>query len=64
LVPSFDRDDNFVWIGGPCKGFGVVVMLGEEAVDGGLEVDNRVEDAALQTALGEPGEETLHGIQP
>ena len=39
-------------------------MLGDEAVDGGLEVDDRVEDAALQAALGELGEETLDRVEP
>jgi hypothetical protein len=39
------------------KGLGLGVVLGEEAVDGRLEVDQRMEDAAFQAALGELGEE-------
>ena len=39
-------------------------MLGEEAVDGGLEVDERAEDAALEAAPGELGEEALDGVEP
>jgi hypothetical protein len=36
----------------------------EEAVDGGLEVGDRSEDAALETALGKDGEESLDGVEP
>jgi len=41
------------------KGFGSCVGLGEEAVDGGLEVDDEAEDAAFQVAPGQPGEEAI-----
>ncbi len=64
LVPAFDGGDNPVWIGGPCEGLGVGVLLGDEAVDGGLEVDQRVERAALQPPLGELGEEAFDGVEP
>lgn len=40
-MPSFDGGDNFVWVGGPCEGFWLIVMLGEEAVDGRLEGGQR-----------------------
>ena len=46
------------------KGFGACVVLGEEAVDGGLEVDDGAEDAAFQSALGQHGEEALDGVEP
>jgi len=46
LVTAFDGGDDFVRAGGPGEGFRVGVVLGEEAVDGGLEVDDRSEDAA------------------
>ena len=39
-------------------------MLGDEAVDGGLEVDDGVEHATLETSSGEFGEEALDCIQP
>ena len=39
-------------------------MLLEEAVDGGLKINDRVEDAALQPPLGELGEEALDGVEP
>jgi hypothetical protein len=40
------------------------VGLGEEAVEGGLEVDDGAEDAAFQAAPGQPGEEALDRIEP
>ena len=63
-MPSSDGSDDFVWIGSPGEGLGFLIVLGEVAIDGGLEIDDRVEDAALETAFGEPGEEALHGIEP
>ena len=63
-MPALDGGDDFVGIGGPDEGLGVVVVLGEEAVDGGLQVDDGVEDAALEAPLGELGEEALDGVEP
>ena len=40
------------------------VVLVEEAVDGGLKVDDGSEDAALETPLGQDGEEALDGVEP
>lgn len=39
-------------------------MLGDEAIDGGPEVYDRVEDAPFQAVLGELGEEALDRIEP
>jgi len=50
-VPSLDGGDDFVGVGGPCEGLRVGVGLGDEAVDGGLEIDDGAEDAALQSSL-------------
>jgi hypothetical protein len=61
-MPTIGGGDDFVWIGGPCEGLWFFIVLGEEAVDGGLQIDKRMEDAALETALGELGEEALHGV--
>lgn len=41
-----------------------MIGLGDEAVDGGLEVDDRTEDAPFQTPPGELGEEGLDGVEP
>jgi hypothetical protein len=40
------------------------VLLGDVAVDGGLEVDERAEDPALEPAPGERREEALNGVEP
>ena len=39
------------------------VMIVEEAVDGGLQIDHALEDATLETALGERREEDLDGVK-
>src|SRR5262249_47302948 len=43
---------------------GVMIGLGDEAVDGGLKLDNGAKDAALEATPGELGEEALDGIEP
>ena len=64
MAPAVDGRDDLVWVGGPDEGLGVMVGLFEIAVDGGLQIDNGAEDAALQSSLGERGDEGLDGIQP
>ena len=49
---------------GPDEGLGVVVVLVDIAVDGGLEIDDRVEAAAPDSSAGERREEGLDGVQP
>jgi hypothetical protein len=56
LVPSLDGGDDFVWIGRPCEGLRVGVGFGHQAVDCGLEIDEGVENTALQLTLAELGE--------
>jgi hypothetical protein len=51
LVPSFDGGDDAVGIGGPDEGFGGFVGLVDEAGDGGLQLDEGTEDAALRLRL-------------
>lgn len=63
-MPAFDGGDDPVWIGGPCEGLGVFVLLGDETVDGDLEVDERMERAALQASPGEFGKEASDGVEP
>ncbi len=63
-MPAFDGGDDFVWICGPGEGFWVIVGLVEEAVEGGLEVDDGAEDAAFEAALRQLGEEPLDRVQP
>jgi hypothetical protein len=47
LVPTFDGGDDFVWIGGPDEGLRLLVVLFEEAIDGGLEIGDGSEHASL-----------------
>src|SRR6516225_6128489 len=64
LGPAPDGGDDPVGVGGPDERLGRIVGLGEEAVDGGLEVDDRLEHAAFEPSLGQLGEEALHGVEP
>ena len=63
-MPTIGGGDDFVWIGGPDEGLWLLVVVGDEAIDGGLETDDAFEDAALEAPLGEDGEETLDGVEP
>ena len=42
----------------------MIVGFLQEAVDGGLEIDDRAEDAAFEAAFGQFGEEALDRIEP
>ena len=44
-LPTVDGIDDVVWISGPDEGLWVLVGLGDEAFDGGLKINNRMEDA-------------------
>ena len=61
---AFDGGGDFVGIGDSCEGLWAVVGLGEEAMDGGLEIDEGSEHAALQSLLALLGEEALHRDEP
>jgi hypothetical protein len=63
-MPAPDGGDDFVGIGDPLEGFGLSVVVVEEAVNGGLKVDDGAEDAALDPALAQCGEEALDGVEP
>jgi hypothetical protein len=52
LEPALDGGDYFIGVCSPDEGSGVVIGLGEEALDGGLEIDERVEHAAFEASLG------------
>lgn len=64
MFPSIDGSEDAVWIGGPDEGLWVCIGLFDEAVDGGLELDEGMEDASFQAPSGELGEEALDGIEP
>ena len=49
---------------GPNEWFGIGIGIGDEAVDGELQVNDRLEDAALNKALArELGEEAFDGVK-
>ena len=64
MFPAPHFFDDGIGVGGPGEGFGVVVGFGEVSIDGGLEIDDAGEDAALQSLPGQFGEEALDGIEP
>ena len=65
LEASIAAGDDDVWIGTPDEGLRLdLIVLGDEAVDCRLQIDDRVKDAVLQASAGQLGKETLNGIQP
>ena len=65
LEPSVSCSDDFVGVGLPDEGFGVCgIVFANETVDGGLEIDKRMEDAVLEPPARELCEEALDGIEP
>lgn len=44
-MPSFEGGDDFIWIGGPGERSVIFVGFGNEAIDGGLEIDEGMEGA-------------------
>ena len=64
MLATANLFDDCVGVGGPDKGFGIVVGLAQKAVDGGLEVGDAPEHAAFEPAPGELGEEALDRVEP
>ena len=49
VTPAFDGGDDFVRVCGPTKWFGLTgIVLSDEALDGGLQVNAGVEDVAFE----------------
>ena len=63
-MAASDGSDDFVGIGGPGEGSGLLIVLLEETVDGGLQVGDGVKDASGEPPLGEGCEEALDRIEP
>ena len=58
MEPSVSSGDDFVWVGGPCEGFGLgPVVVGQEVCDGGFEVLDGSEYAVFQSSPCEFGED-------
>jgi len=51
-------------VGGSDEGLWILVVVGDEAVDGGLEIDDGMKLAAFQPPFRQLGEKALDGIQP
>jgi hypothetical protein len=64
LVPALDSGEDAFGVGGPDERLWVGVGLGHEAVNSKLEVDDRLEDTALETLTCELGEEAFDGVEP
>ena len=64
MFPAFDSGEDAFWIGGPYEGFGIGVCLGDEAVDGELQVNDGSEHASLEATARELGEEAFDRIEP
>ena len=64
MLPAIDSGEYAFGIGGPDEGLGIGVGLCEEAVDGGLQIGDGSEDAALEAPPGELGEEAFDRIEP
>lgn len=63
-MPAPDGGDNFVRVGFPYERFGVAIMFADEAIDGGLQIDDGMKDAIFQTPAGQLCKEALDGIEP
>src|SRR4029077_11118961 len=64
LPPAPHGGEDGVGGFGPDERLGFVVCFGDEAVDGGLKLDNRCEDAAFEPLSGELGKQAFDGIGP
>ena len=64
MFPAADLFEDIGSFGGPDEGLGMVVVFGEVAVDGDLQVGHTPEDAASDALAGDLGEEAFDEIQP
>ena len=64
MLPASDSGEDAIGVGGPDEGLGVGIGFLDEAVDGGLKVDNGSEDATFEAASGQFGEEAFDSIEP
>ena len=63
-MPALDGGDDLIRAGSPDERLGLLIMLIDEPVDGGLEVDDGVEDAVFEAPSGQLGKEALAWVEP
>ena len=64
MSPALDSSEDGVGGFGPDERLGLAIGLGDEAVDCGLELNDRGEDAALEPLAGELGKPAFDGVGP
>ena len=64
MFPAADFFDDGIGVGGPEEGFGIGIGFLQEAVDGGLEIGDALEDAAFEPTPCQLGEEALDRVEP
>jgi hypothetical protein len=64
LSPAVDGGEDDVGRFGPDERLGLIVDVRDEAVDSGLKLDDRGEDAAFEPLPGKLGEQALDRIGP
>ena len=64
MDPALHGSNDAVGVSGPDEGLGIGIGFREEAVDGGLEFDDRAEYAPLQPPPRQPREQGLDRIEP
>ena len=64
MFPAADFFDDGIGVGGPEEGFGIGIGFLQEAVDGGLEIDDAFEDAAFEPPSCQLGKEALDCVEP
>ena len=62
MVPAFDGGDDFLGIGGPDEGLWMIVGFPQEAINRGLEIDDRAKHAAFEAALGQLGKKPSRAL--
>lgn len=65
MVPSVSGGDDLIGVGAPYEWLCFcLVVFGDEAVDGGLQIDDGVEDTVFQPSPCQLGEEAFDRVQP
>jgi hypothetical protein len=64
VVPAIDLFDDAFEIGGPEERFGLTVVLADVSVDRRLQVDERMEDTALQSPACDGGKKAFDRVGP